>query len=64
LSFSVICSTTILLTAWWGACIDSCLKPNLLPHDVTTRWNSTYNMLVLAFKYQVPIGCITSNKKL
>ncbi|KIK90255.1 hypothetical protein PAXRUDRAFT_39407, partial [Paxillus rubicundulus Ve08.2h10] len=57
-------STTILLPAWWHASIDSHLKPNLLPCDITTRWNSTYDTLVFTLKYQVPIDHITSDKNL
>ena len=38
--------------------------PNLVPHDVTTHWNSTYDMLVFSFWYQEPIDHITSDKSL
>ncbi|KAG2079077.1 hypothetical protein BDR04DRAFT_968563, partial [Suillus decipiens] len=64
LSFAVIRSTTLLLPAWRWACVASHLKEKLMPHDVATRWNSTYDMLVFALQYQAPIDHITSDKNL
>ncbi len=32
-----------------------------MPHDVATRWNSTYDMLLFAVEYQVPLKLITSD---
>ncbi|KAG2359092.1 hypothetical protein BDR07DRAFT_1215337, partial [Suillus spraguei] len=64
LSFAVIHSTTLLLPAWQWACGASHLKEKLMPRDVATRWNSTYDMLVFALQYQVPIDRITSDKSL
>jgi len=36
----------------------------MMPQDVTTRWNSTYNMLVFAVKYQEALKLITGNQKM
>lgn len=36
----------------------------LIPRDVKTRWNSTYDMLVMALKYRSAIDNITANKAL
>ena len=40
------------------------LPIRLIPRDVKTRWNSTYNMLVMAIKYHLAIDNITANKAL
>jgi len=36
----------------------------MMPRDVSTRWNSTYDMLDFALDYRVPIDEITSNRDL
>jgi hypothetical protein len=35
-----------------------------MPRDVSTRWNSTFDMLNFALDYRVPIDEITSNRDL
>ncbi|KAK7040039.1 hypothetical protein R3P38DRAFT_2514150, partial [Favolaschia claudopus] len=52
LSFGIIHSTTILLPAWRVLCRKHKLKERLMPRDVRTRWNSTYDMLCFAVKYR------------
>ena len=64
LSFAVIHSTTIALPAWWCSCEMHKLTPNLIPRDVVTRWNSTYDMMQFALKYRKPIDSITADKSL
>ena len=64
LSFTIIRSTTITLPAWRATCEANELKPNLIPCDVATRWNSTYDMMRFVLKYWVPIDSITANKSL
>ncbi|KAF8996270.1 hypothetical protein BDQ17DRAFT_1181206, partial [Cyathus striatus] len=45
LAYKTIYSTTLLLPAW-TACLEVLGKPiRLMPHDVHTRWNSTYDLL-------------------
>ncbi|KAK7034801.1 hypothetical protein R3P38DRAFT_2518453, partial [Favolaschia claudopus] len=62
LSFGIIHSTTILLPAWRSLCRKQKYKERLLPRDVRTRWNSTYDMLCFAAKYRPVIDAITSDK--
>ena len=64
LSFAIIHSTTIVLPAWRAHCVRSNLPICLLPCNVVTRWNSTYDMLVFAVKYRKPIDAITADKAL
>lgn len=54
----------IALPAWQRVCEDLGLKPRLIPCDVVTRWNSTYNMLCFIFEYRKVIDAITANKGL
>jgi hypothetical protein len=36
----------------------------MMPRDVLTRWNSTFDMLQFALDYRVPIDEFTSNREL
>jgi hypothetical protein len=38
------------------------LKPNLIPHDIVTRWNSTHDMMAFTLKYCQPIDSVTADK--
>jgi len=53
---------TIVLPLWFQT-LDK-LKRNArkMPCDVTTRWNSTFDMLVFALQYWKAIDDIASNK--
>jgi hypothetical protein len=56
--------TTGALPGWREACKANGLKANLIPRDIKTRWNSTYDMLKFAVKYRVVVDAITGNKQL
>jgi len=60
----IIYLTTIALPAWQTICIQLGFKPNLISHDVIIWWNSTYDMMEWALKYQQPINAIIANKEL
>lgn len=36
----------------------------IMPRDVTTRWNSTYDMLKFAYAYREAINQLTDNRSL
>jgi hypothetical protein len=55
---------TIALLAWCRICVEKNLKPDLIPQDVATRWNLTYDMLHFAIKYQDAIDGVTAYKSL
>ena len=44
--------STILLPAWKEAMALHDLSERLIPRNVQTRWNSTYNMLEMVIKYK------------
>jgi hypothetical protein len=64
LSFTIINSMTLALPAWRSMCIKQGLKQRLIPHDVVTRWNSTFDMLQFALKYCKAINAITVERTL
>ncbi|KAJ3964259.1 hypothetical protein EV361DRAFT_774579, partial [Lentinula raphanica] len=45
ISFAIIHSTTKLLPRWREQVLDTEFEDQVLPRDVATRWNSTYDML-------------------
>lgn len=57
-------STTIILPQWFTTLEDLDLGQRMMPRDVTTRWNSTYDMLEFAVEYREGIDSITGNLKM
>lgn len=43
---------------------DISLPKRVLPRDVRTRWNSTYQMLAVAVEYKEAVDKLTADKKL
>ena len=43
---------------------DCGLHPQMMPRDVLTRWNSTYNMLKFVVEYQEALDGITGDQKM
>ena len=57
-------SSTIILPQWLAKLKDLGLKVRMMPCDVSTRWNSTFDMLNFTLDYRVPIDEIISNHDL
>ena len=51
LSYAIIDSTTLLLPKWFLTLKDLKLDECTMPQDVSTHWNSTYDMLKFAINY-------------
>ncbi|KAJ7195704.1 hypothetical protein B0H12DRAFT_1038619, partial [Mycena haematopus] len=62
-SFAIIHSTTVLLPLWRKTCTRFELEARLIPRDVATRWNSSYDMLKFAIEYRQAIDNLTATKK-
>ena len=54
----------IILPQWWTMLQDCGLHPSMIPHDVSTQWNSTYDMLKFVVEYREAIDAITGNQKM
>ena len=62
LTFKTIHSTMILLPAWTTFLEELKLSIKLIPHDVRTRWNSTYNMLCFILDHKKAYQQYTADK--
>jgi hypothetical protein len=57
-------SSTILLPHWIAKLEELCLGIQMMPRDISTCWNSMFNMLDFAIKYRTAIDFMTSNCEL
>ena len=64
LSFKIIHSTTLLLPAWIAILNDFDMPIKMIPRDISTRWNSSFDMANFVVDYRVPIEDITDKHKL
>ncbi|KAG1846710.1 hypothetical protein C8R48DRAFT_556707, partial [Suillus tomentosus] len=64
LAFKIIHSTTKLLPAWYNVLNKCKLSQRIMPCDIATRWNSTFDMLTFALKYHEAIDIICANKNM
>ncbi|KAG1769434.1 hypothetical protein EV702DRAFT_950966, partial [Suillus placidus] len=64
LTFKIVHSTTLLLPAWKDATEELGLGSRIMPRDVSTRWNSTFDMLEFAINYCKVIDAMTNKRKL
>jgi hypothetical protein len=63
LSFKIVHSTTILLPTWKKLLAELKMTVSMLPRDVSTRWNSTFDMLDAAIEKRAAIDKITGDKE-
>jgi hypothetical protein len=57
-------SSTVILPRWFAKLGELGLKVRMMPRDVSTRWNSTFDMLDFAIDYHAAIDAITSARDL
>ncbi len=58
-AFAIKNSTTILLSRWFSILHDLDTAKRMMPCDITTRWNSTFDMLDFAVEHITAINTIT-----
>lgn len=63
ISFKIVNSSTILLPAWRAVTADLNLPNRLLPRDVRTRWNSTYDMVLESIVFRPAIDKMTDEEE-
>lgn len=54
---------TIVLPAWRRLLNELKKRDRIMPRDVTTRWNSTYDMLNFALEYRNAIDILTADRQ-
>ncbi|KAG2057667.1 hypothetical protein BDR06DRAFT_838264, partial [Suillus hirtellus] len=64
LAFKIIHTTTKLLPAWYNVLNKCKLSQCIMPHDIATCWNSTFDMLTFALEYCEAIDIICANKNM
>ena len=55
-------SSTIILPRWFSTLDEYELKHRMMPRDVSTRWNSTYDMLIFSLQYRDALDHITGDR--
>src|SRR5277367_4291294 len=60
-AFAIKNSTTIMLPQWFAILNDLKLAKRMIPRDVATRWNSTFDMLDFAVEHIAAINTITGD---
>ncbi|KIM56127.1 hypothetical protein SCLCIDRAFT_133318, partial [Scleroderma citrinum Foug A] len=63
-AFKIVHSTTIVLLAWKDILNDLCLMISLMPRDIATRWNSTFDLLEYALKHRKAVDLLTQRREL
>jgi len=61
-AFAIKNLTTILLPAWFSILQELDATEWMLPRDVTTQWNSMFNMLDFAVEHIMAINTITADR--
>lgn len=61
-AFAIKNSSTLILPKWFLILSDLDLDPRMVPRDVRTRWNSTFDMLNFAVEYRDALDAITGDR--
>jgi hypothetical protein len=64
IAFAIKNSSTIILPRWYEVLKELDLNAHMMPRDVSTRWNSTFDMLKFALEYRLAIDTITAERKM
>jgi hypothetical protein len=59
LTFAIKNSSTLALPQWYRILEALSLDAQMMPHDIHTHWNATYDMLNFAYQYKQVINKIT-----
>jgi hypothetical protein len=59
-AYAVKKSTKLLLPQWFNMLVSCGLPCCMMPHDISTHWNSMYNMLHFALEFQPVINGMTA----
>ncbi|KAH9051519.1 hypothetical protein EDB87DRAFT_1571406, partial [Lactarius vividus] len=60
-AYAIKNSPTLILLKWFLTLDELGLGCHMMPQDVLTRWNSTYDMLVFTVKYQDVLNTVTGD---
>ena len=64
LAFAIKNSSTLILPEWFAILERLELSARMMPRDVKTRWNSTYDMLIFAVEYQDALNTLCGDREL
>jgi hypothetical protein len=62
MAYAIKNSSTIILPRWFKLLEELKLDLRMMPRDVTTHWNSTFDMLYFALQYRSALDHICSDR--
>jgi hypothetical protein len=63
-AFAIKNSSTIILPQWFAILKELKLDERMMPRNVRTHWNSTYDMPDFAYAYRTAFDSITANQSM
>ncbi|KAH8977444.1 hypothetical protein EDB92DRAFT_1808687 [Lactarius akahatsu] len=60
LAYAMTKPTTVLFPQWYNKLVSCRLPCHMMPRDVSTQWNSMFNMLHFALQYHLAINAMTA----